>query len=324
MKKIQLSSYLELEKYPQLITNINRLIKKNVDIDCVDEYRKYLFLSVEKKMLNSNNEYIISLDKIRDISILYTFKEDGIENLISELINSELLILNSDETYSFNEDVYNPTFVEKEKYDVMQDTKYPLEYIKSPWNIVESSNSYSLIGYSDVLQENTEVASISKMGDGDDELRKEDLEAIIYTPNCFEILKKSLDYITDKNLKNKVENLLNSILNFEPEFTLIRCYKEYESFLENKTDYKLEILDVSEWINLCGAFDIINKYDTLCSMYANDINVGEIFGCMALIMHYVELENLTLEVASKLPKENDLYIQIVALFGEAIMQDWED
>lgn len=324
MKKIKLNSYLELEKHPQIITNINRLINKTINVDYIDEYRKYLLTSVEEGMLNSNNEYLISLDEIRDISIIYTFEEGGIENLISELIDSELLILNSDETYSFNEDIYNPTLVENEKHNLMQDTKYPLIYIKSPWNITESDNSYSLKGYSDILQKNTGIASISKLDDGDDELRKLDLEDLIYTPNCFEILKKSLDYIADKNLKNKVENLLNSILNFDLECTPITCYEEYDSFLENKTDNKLEILDVSEWAELSGAFDIVNKYDTLASMYANDIHMEEIFGCMALIIHHVKLELLTLDVATKLPKDNDLYIQIAELFGENTIQDLED
>ena len=175
MKKIKLNSYLELEKYPQIITNINRLINKKIDIDYIDEYRKYLLTSVEEHMLNSNNEYIISLDEIRDTSILYTF--DGrIDNLISELIEADLLILNHDGTYSFNEDIYDSTLVENEKHNIELDTKYPLVYIKSPWTLIESENAYSLEGYSDILQENTEVASVYKLDDEDDEFRKLDIE----------------------------------------------------------------------------------------------------------------------------------------------------
>lgn len=321
MKKIKLNSYLELEKYPQIITNINRLINKKIDIDYIDEYRKYLLTSVEEHMLNSNNEYIISLDEIRDTSILYTF--DGrIDNLISELIEADLLILNHDGTYSFNEDIYDSTLVENEKHNIELDTKYPLVYIKSPWTLIESENAYSLEGYSDILQENTEVASVYKLDDEDDEFRKLDIEELVHVPNYFEILKKSLGYITDINLKNKVENLLNLILNFELECTPISNYEEYDSFLKNKTDNNLEILDVSEWMELYGAFDIVNKCDTLVSMHANDIHMDEIFGCMTLIMHYVKLEHLTLDVANKLPKDNDLYIEISELFGESSIQEW--
>lgn len=55
MKKIKQNSYLELEKYPQIITNIKRLINKSIDADYIDEYRKYLLTAVVEGMLNSNN-----------------------------------------------------------------------------------------------------------------------------------------------------------------------------------------------------------------------------------------------------------------------------
>lgn len=322
MKKIKQNSYLELEKYPQIITNIKRLINKSIDADYIDEYRKYLLTAVVEGMLNSNNEYQISLDEIRVVSILYTFEKDGIENLIGKLIDAELLIFNSDETYSFNEDIYNQTLVEDEKHKIMQDARYPLIYVKSPWNFTESEENYSIIGYSDILQDDSLIATIGKLDDGCDYMRKRELESLIHLPDYFEILKKSIDYIVDENLKNKVENLLNSIVNFDPECTIITSGEEYDSFLDNKTDDKLEILDVSEWMETFGAYDIVDEFDTIACMYANDIDMEEIYGCMALIMYNIELYDLIIDVAIKLPKDNDLYIKISELVGEDTIKDW--
>lgn len=220
--------------------------------------------------------------------------------------------------------IKNQTLVEDEKHKIMQDTKYPLIHIKSPWNFIESEDNYSIEGYSDILQGDTLIATIRKLDDGSDGMRKLELENLIQLPDFFEILKKSLDYIADENLKNNVENLLNSIVNFDPECTIITNEDEYDSFLDNKTDDTLDILDVSEWMEMFGAFDIVDKFDTIACMYANDINMEEIYGCMALIIYNIELYGLIIDVAIKLPKDNDLYIQILELVGEDTIEDWEE
>ena len=75
---------------------------------------------------------------------------------------------------------------------------------------------------------------------------------------------------------------------------------------------------------MCGAYDIVDKYDTIACMHADDIHVEEIFGCMALIIYNIELYELIIDVAIKLPKDSDLYIQLSELVGESTIQDWED
>ena len=49
--------------------------------------------------------------------------------------------------------------------------------------------------------------------------------------------------------------------------------------------------------------DIVDEFDTIACMYANDINMEEIYGCMALIIYNIELYGLIIDVAVKLPKE---------------------
>lgn len=324
MKKIKTNSYLELEKSPEIITNINRLISKPINKDYINEYRKYLLTAVKEGYINSNNDYIINLDNIKLLSAIYTFSEDGLDNLIAELINNELLILNSDKTYSFNEDAYKKDLVEAEKTQILLDKKYPLIYIKSPWTFYELKECFLIEGYSDILQENTDIATISKLDDGSDNIRKLELQNFIPLPEYFEIIKSFTNHINDLDLKTKVKDFLNYISNFNLEYTEITCGDEYDRFLENKLNDCLEVLDISEWMETFGAFDIVDKYDTLASVFANDINMEELFGCMTLMIHRDELYSLILDIATHLPKDNDIYIQIAKLIGEDTIEDWRD
>ncbi len=324
MNKIRKDSYLELDKYPQLIFNINRLTNKNIDTEYIDEYRKYLMRSVTEGKINNKNEYAITLDEIKEISILYTFDPDDIENLIRELTCEEFLISNGDDIFCFNECCYDKNLVLEEKARLQNsEPEYNFEYIRSPWKLIETDDYYRIEGYSDIMQEDTQICMTQKNGT-DDKFIKSEIEEFLNLPRYFEILIKSLKEIQDQELLHRVKNLINIIINYDNlESYEISSIDEYNEFLNNKKTNYLELLDVSGWLNISGAFDVVNKYTTVTTVFAHDINRTEIFGCISLVLNHILLEQLLIDIAHYLSNNHLLYIEIEKVIGEDILNDEE-
>lgn len=322
MKAINKDSYLELDKYPELIFNINRLIKSKIDIKYIEEYRKYLAEAVNEVIINDSGEYVIDLDTIKSLSIIYCLEDDEpILEVIEELIVNKLLIKNANETFCFNEDIYDKDLVNDEK-DRLNSPANKLIHRKAPWSFKEDDSWFILEGYSDELQEIATIGIKLKEGNGDDELIKEMLLEFIDAPDYFYILCNSLKYIKNELLKLKINKLISSILNFDPEIPMISTYDEFWDFIDNKTNDKLEILDVSEIYGTTNTLDIVDDCNIILTLYLNDIDLSELWGCMALIIHFDDILSLIIDVAEELSPEHPIYIEISNIFGEEELREW--